>query len=407
MKIFLKETVWEATLDRMEYLFKEFDNVVVSFSGGKDSTVTLELALLVAKKLNKLPLKVYFLDQEAEWASVINYVKDIMYKEEIDPIWIQVPIFLPNSISQDNPFLVTWEEGVKWMREKDPIAIQSGHTLKENAEKEAKTGYWYTYFVKSLEQLFPNESACFLAGMRAEESPQRLAGLTTGQTYKHITWGKKLNPKKNHYTFYPIYDWCVGDVWKAIHDNEWQYCKIYDEYYKYGLPIKEMRVSNLHHESAVKSLFYLHELEGDTWNALNNRLNGVNQAKHLGKEGITKIEDLPFMFSNWKEYRDYLTDKLIKDSKHKDIFINEWEKMDKLYDELAKPDEMFKKQIKSVLVNDIEFAKLAGYINSPPLIVYRDWKRGKLHERTRNPSTLGQLKPSVILQEFGTHNGKQ
>ena len=81
--------------------------------------------------------------------------------------------------------------------------------------------------------------------------------------------------------------------------------------------------------------------------------------------------------------------------------------MDKLYDELAKPDEMFKKQIKSVLVNDIEFAKLAGYINSPPLIVYRDWKRGKLHERTRNPSTLGQLKPSVILQEFGTHNGKQ
>jgi predicted phosphoadenosine phosphosulfate sulfurtransferase len=310
MKIFLKQTVWDAALDRIERLFNEFENVVVSFSGGKDSTVTLELALIVARKLNRLPLKVYFLDQEAEWASVIDYVKNVMYRKEIEPIWIQVPIFLPNSISQENPFLVTWEDGVEWMRDKDPIAIKDGHVLKGKAEKEAKTGYWYTYFVKSLDQIFPDEPACFLAGMRAEESPQRLAGLTTGQTYKDITWGRKLNERKHHYTFYPVYDWCVGDVWKAIHDNKWKYCKIYDEFFRYGLPIKEMRVSNLHHESAVKTLFYLHELEGDTWNALNKRLNGVNQAKHLGEEGVTQIKDLPFMFNGWRDYRDFLTEKL-------------------------------------------------------------------------------------------------
>jgi predicted phosphoadenosine phosphosulfate sulfurtransferase len=404
MKIFLKQTVWDAALDRIERLFNEFENVVVSFSGGKDSTVTLELALIVARKLNRLPLKVYFLDQEAEWASVIDYVKNVMYRKEIEPIWIQVPIFLPNSISQENPFLVTWEDGVEWMRDKDPIAIKDGHVLKGKAEKEAKTGYWYTYFVKSLDQIFPDEPACFLAGMRAEESPQRLAGLTTGQTYKDITWGRKLNERKHHYTFYPVYDWCVGDVWKAIHDNKWKYCKIYDEFFRYGLPIKEMRVSNLHHESAVKTLFYLHELEGDTWNALNKRLNGVNQAKHLGEEGVTQIKDLPFMFNGWRDYRDFLTEKLISDIRHRNIFVKEWAKMDVLYDQLANPDEMYKKQIKSVLVNDIEFAKLASYINSPPLIVYRDWKKGKLHDRTRNPSTLKQLKPHVIKAEYGVKN---
>ena len=404
MKIFLKQNVWDSALERIERLFNEFDNVVVSFSGGKDSTVTLELALIVARKLKRLPLKVYFLDQEAEWESVITYVKDVMYRGEIEPLWIQVPIFLPNSMSQDDPFLVTWEEGKEWMRDKDPISIKEGHVLKEDAEKEAKTGYWYTYFVKSLAQLFPNDTACFLAGMRAEESPQRLAGLTTGQTYKDITWGKKLNEKKSHFTFYPIYDWCVGDIWKSIHDNGWKYCKIYDEYFRYGLPIKDMRVSNLHHESAVKSLFYLHELEGDTWNALNKRLNGINQAKHLGDEGITAIKSLPFMFSGWVEYRDYLTDKLIKDPKHKAIFVKEWAKMDVVYNELANPDEMYKKQIKSVLVNDIEFAKLASYINSPTLIVYRDWKKGRLHDRVRNPSTLKQLKPEVIIKEYGSQS---
>ena len=65
-----------------------------------------------------------------------------MYRDEIEPLWIQVPIFLPNSISQENPFLVTWEDGVEWMRDKDPISIQSGHVLKEDAEKEAKAGYF-------------------------------------------------------------------------------------------------------------------------------------------------------------------------------------------------------------------------------------------------------------------------
>jgi|TARA_R100000152_G_C6782015_1_gene218013 predicted phosphoadenosine phosphosulfate sulfurtransferase len=401
MKIFLNENVWEASLKRIEYIFDEFKNVVISFSGGKDSTVTLELALIVARKKNRLPLKVYFLDQEAEWGSVIKYVKSVMYRKEIDPLWIQVPIFLPNSISQEEAFLVTWEEGKEWMREKDPIAIKEGHVLKGKAEKEAKTGYWYTYFVKSLDQLFPDEPCCFLAGMRAEESPQRLAGLTTGQTYKAITWGRKLNERKKHFTFYPIYDWAVSDVWKSIHNNNWDYCKIYDEYFRYGLPIKDMRVSNLHHESAVKSLFYLHEIEGKTWEKLNKRLDGINQANHLGVDEILSIKKLPFMFPNWKVYRDFLTQKLIKHQAHRDIFETEWSKMDKLYDELRNPEEMYKKQIKSLLVNDIEFAKLSSYLQSPPLIVYRDWKKGLLKRRVRNPSTLKQVKEKYLIEEYG------
>ena len=396
MKIFLNQNVYDAAIERIEYLFDEFENIVVSFSGGKDSTVTLELALEVARRRKRLPLKVYFLDQEAEWRSVIEYVGEVMHRGEIDPLWIQVPIFLPNSLSQDEPFLITWEPGKKWMREKDPIAIQDGHVLKGEAEKEAKTGYWYTYFIKSMEQLFPDQPACFLAGMRAEESPKRLAGLTTGQTYKAITWGKKLNEAIHHYTFYPIFDWCVGDVWKYIHDNDHPYCKIYDEFYRYGLPIKDMRVSNLHHESAIKSLFYLHELEGDTWEALDQRLNGINQAKHIDESDMIKVKNLPFMFESWIEYRDYLTEKLITDEKHREIFQKKWGKMDVLYDQLRNPVPLWKNQIKALLVNDIEFAKITSFLNSPAMIVYREWKKGKLYRRPRPARNLVQIKERYL-----------
>jgi predicted phosphoadenosine phosphosulfate sulfurtransferase len=60
------KTVYEMALERIEYIFDEFENVSVNFSGGKDSTVTLNLALTVAEKKGRLPLKVMFIDQEAE-----------------------------------------------------------------------------------------------------------------------------------------------------------------------------------------------------------------------------------------------------------------------------------------------------------------------------------------------------
>jgi len=396
MKIYLNKSVYEEAIERLEFIFDEFENVIVSFSGGKDSTVTLELALEIARKKNRLPLKVYFLDQEAEWDSVIEYVKRVMYRKEIDPIWIQVPIFLPNSLSQEMPFIVTWDPDKTWMREKDPIAITEGHVLKGDMEKEAKTGYWYNYFIKSIKHLFGDEPACFLAGMRADESPKRLGGLTTGQTYKHITYGKVLDKKRDQYTFYPLYDWCLSDVWKYIHDNELDYCTIYNEYYRYGIAVKDMRVSNLHHESAVKSLFHLHEVEPDTWERLQKRLKGINQAKHIKQTEMLATKILPPMFKNWKEYRDHLTNTLILRKNHREIFFKEWDKMDELYDQMRHPTQMYQQQIKAILVNDIEFAKLGSYLQSPPIIAYRDWKKGKLGRRARPIKNLVQIKEEYL-----------
>ena len=57
------------------------------------------MALLVAEEMGRLPLKVMFLDQEAEWQNVIDYVRDVMTDPRIDPMWFQVPIKMTNSTS--------------------------------------------------------------------------------------------------------------------------------------------------------------------------------------------------------------------------------------------------------------------------------------------------------------------
>ena len=64
-KKYQEKNVYEASLDRIRYLYETFDDVVVSFSGGKDSTAMLLCCIDVATEINRLPVKAVFYDEEA------------------------------------------------------------------------------------------------------------------------------------------------------------------------------------------------------------------------------------------------------------------------------------------------------------------------------------------------------
>ena len=381
MRIYLQENVFEAALERTRYLFDEFENVMVCVSGGKDSTVVYNLCKIVAREKNKLPLKVLFLDQEAEWQSVVDYVREIMTDPDVEPYWVQCPIVLKNATSIGEPFLKCWEEGADWMRPKESFSIK---------ENKFGTERFHPIWANILRHYFPKQKACYIVGMRAEESPARLTGLGSGVTYKHITWGAKKHT--DQYTFYPIYDWSIQDVWKAIHDNNWSYCQIYDEFYRKGIPLKQMRVSNLHHETATHALFYLQELEGDTWDKLVMRLKGINQTRHLSKSDMFQIKVLPPMFNDWIEYRDYLIEHLTAYDEHKEIFRKRFAKMDKDFDDMLHKEDLYKRQCNTVLANDIDFTKLETWTSNPFIIRYIEYKRGK-KKHLRQPRSYGKYIP--------------
>lgn len=49
---YLDINVYEAFQNRMEYIFREFENIYISFSGGKDSGLLLNLVLDYMKAHN-------------------------------------------------------------------------------------------------------------------------------------------------------------------------------------------------------------------------------------------------------------------------------------------------------------------------------------------------------------------
>ena len=357
--VYLPSNVLEEAQKRVSFLFDEFEKVVCSFSGGKDFNIVLLIIFSKVIKRNRFPLDVFFVDQEAEWSYTIELADKHKNNPELNFHWFQIELDYTNNSSSLEVMIRVWDERKKefWIREKRKDAIT------ENTFGITRFG---EFFEKILPIFFPDQKTCFFAGVRTEESPARKMGLTSAITYKWITWGKRLTSgRDNYFTFYPIYDWTYRDIWKYIFDNKVPYSKLYDLQYSLGLNIPEMRTSSLIHETALKSLTHMREIDKDMAGKLIKRFDGINT--YIQSTKSYSVENLPFMFENWKDYREYLIDHLIiveKDRKTIRQHIKEVEKLMDKYDMNYKEREPFEKTIiKGVLISDLDGTKFKN-VNS-------------------------------------------
>ena len=82
---YLNENVYEALQRRLKFLFEEFDNIFVSFSGGKDSGLLLNLVLDFQKAhYPDKRIGVFHQDFEAQYSATTEYVERTFARIEKD-----------------------------------------------------------------------------------------------------------------------------------------------------------------------------------------------------------------------------------------------------------------------------------------------------------------------------------
>lgn len=176
-----EKNVYEAALDRFRFIFNEFYGkrpIVVTISGGKDSTVCLYLVKEIMDEMGIEKIPVLFLDQEAETPMTVEYIRYIMHLPWVEPYWVQ-SFFQEWNASKGDWFNV-WGPGEQWCREKEP-----GNPY---ADLDLKVHQYFTHTLACAQKTLFGKSFVSIGGVRIEESPARLSGLTHGEVYEGITW---------------------------------------------------------------------------------------------------------------------------------------------------------------------------------------------------------------------------
>jgi len=306
-QVYTNKTVLESAKERMAYIFDEFESIIVSISGGKDSTVLAYLALTEANRRGR-KVGVFFLDEEVVYDSTVQQIEYILslYPDNTIPLWLQIEFKLTNATSLTEGQLICWEKGKHkiWMRSKKANSIQykPWDTTKETIRDKNK-GFGFFDALENFQN--SRENTAFLVGLRATESPNRWRAVSKNPGYKNVYWCTKM--KHGNASFYPLYDWNFHDVWKYIYDNRLKYSKIYDYMHKKGMGLQEIRVSSLIHEKSFKALVELPEFEPKTYDRLLKRIKGISIGNLYGKDSkMLKVSKLPKNFSTWIGYRDFL-----------------------------------------------------------------------------------------------------
>jgi predicted phosphoadenosine phosphosulfate sulfurtransferase len=346
-QVYINKNVVEAARERISFIFDEFENIIVSISGGKDSTVLAYMTLQEAHKRNR-KIGLFFLDEEVVYQSTIDQIEWLMnlYPENTIRLWFQIEFNLTNATSYSESQLKCWEAGKHkiWMRSKVPYSIQHKpwDPDKETVRDKVK-GFGFYDALENFQN--SRENTAFLIGLRATESPNRWRAVSKNPGYKNIFWSTKL--KNGNYNFYPLYDWNYHDVWKFIYENKLRYNKIYDYMWKKGLKLTEMRVSSLIHEKSFKALVELPEFEPKTYNKLIKRIAGITVGQLYGKENkLLRCRKLPKNFKSWREYRDFLLE-TYPDKEKKEIFIRRFSRqLDNEY--------VARQQCRQLILNDYE-----------------------------------------------------
>lgn len=313
MKKYLDKNVYEAFCERINYLFDHFQCISFSVSGGKDSSVMVQLANRIAKERGRM-FDVFFLDFEAQYKATIQHIYELKQLSQINQFHHYC---LPlenedNASSILRPTWIPWDEKERhlWVREmpEDAINIDTvpGQVFRSGQEWEDLLAQYPLW----LRDKYGTDKVAIVVGIRADESFHRFRAVAFGKNlYNGQNWTTKI--KKGVYNCYPLYDWRTEDIWHAVSRFDLKYNAVYEMLWKNGISIHEQRICHPYGADQRTSLNQWAKLEPDTWHKVVNRVSGANfgniyaKTTLLGHHGSEKPD-----YMSWEQYAVFLLESI-------------------------------------------------------------------------------------------------
>lgn len=314
---YIGQNVYDALQERLRYIFEEFDNIFVSFSGGKDSGLLLNLTLDFQKKYYPdKRIGVFHQDFEAQYTVTTEYVERTFerIKNDVEPYWVCLPMATRTALSSYQMFWYPWDD----TKEEAWCRPMPKHDFVINLQNNPMTTYRYRMHQEDLAKQFGrwyklshgNRKTVCLLGIRTDESLQRYSGIINKKYgYKDECWISRQF--KDVWAASPLYDWSNSDVWHANFLKGYDYNKLYDLYYMAGLSPDRMRVASPFNDYAKDSLNLYRVIDPEMWARLIGRVNGANFAAIYGKTKALGYRNLTLPEGHtWESYTKFLLDTL-------------------------------------------------------------------------------------------------
>lgn len=304
-----KLDVYNASIKRLDFIFANFERIYLSFSGGKDSGVMLNLLIKYMRERGiTRKIGIQILDNEANYEYSIEFMHRMIEanRDLLDVYWCCLPITLPCTVSSYEVDWQCWGEAdrERWIRpvpDKDYVVHAENHPFDFFVPNMHYDQFWDGF----AEWYSQGKTCANLIGIRTDESLNRYRAIMNDQ--KETMLGQMWTKKNTEHTYnvYPIYDWRTRDVWIANAKFEWDYNKLYDVLYMAGVPVSKMRVASPFMSESKSSLNLYRVIDPHVWAKLCARVQGANFVATYGKQLNYRTFELPAGHT-WKSFVKFL-----------------------------------------------------------------------------------------------------